>query len=265
MTPIWTPRLIALDIDGTLCAPGQPVTAPVVAAIQTARRQGCAIVLASGRATFELDEILTALGLDDGFIICSNGAVTASLPHREIIASHEFDLGESLPSLLAHTPDAIIAVEELGTGYRVSRRFPDGELFGRQILTPRSELLHGQAVRAILRDPDATVDDFIALTHKLHLRSVTYSVGYRAWLDLAPEGVTKGSALAELCQTLDIPQTDVLALGDGRNDIEMISWAGLGVAMGQAPDDVKHHADHITLDVHHNGTAHELNRWFRKH
>jgi len=53
-----------------------------------------------------------------------------------------------------------------------------------------------------------------------------------------------------------------LAIGDGRNDIEMLEWAGRGVAMGQAPQEVKDAADHVTASVYEDGAAHEISRWF---
>ncbi|MDR1265552.1 MAG: Cof-type HAD-IIB family hydrolase [Propionibacteriaceae bacterium] len=251
-----------MDIDGTILAPGRPIAAAVVEAIDRARDQGALIVLASGRATFEIDDIVTALGLNDGYIICSNGAVVARLPDRAVVVSHSFDVGDSLKQILAAVPNALIAVEDLGRGYRVSAPFPEGELFGPQILVGREQLLVGRTVRAIIRDPQATVADFVRLASSLHLREVVYSVGYRAWLDLGPGGVTKGSALEELARLLQIQRADILAVGDGRNDLEMIQWAGRGVAMGQAPQEVRDQADHTTGDVQQDGLAEELACWF---
>ena len=85
---------------------------------------------------------------------------------------------------------------------------------------------------------------------------------YTAWLDLAPEGVSKASALAQIAVQLDVDQADVLAIGDGRNDVEMLAWAGRGVAMGQAPDSVKAIADSVTETLEDDGAAHELARCF---
>jgi hydroxymethylpyrimidine pyrophosphatase-like HAD family hydrolase len=81
-------------------------------------------------------------------------------------------------------------------------------------------------------------------------------------LDIAPEGVSKASALADIAGELGVRRQDVLAIGDGRNDIEMLSWAGRGVAMGQAPLEVQEAADDVTETVENDGVAVELARWF---
>jgi hydroxymethylpyrimidine pyrophosphatase-like HAD family hydrolase len=74
--------------------------------------------------------------------------------------------------------------------------------------------------------------------------------------------VSKASALAEVAERLGVAQQDVLAIGDGRNDVAMLEWAGRGVAMGQSPLEVQEAADDVTETVHNDGVALELNRWF---
>jgi hydroxymethylpyrimidine pyrophosphatase-like HAD family hydrolase len=90
------------------------------------------------------------------------------------------------------------------------------------------------------------------------LAGVTYSVGWTAWLDIAAAGVTKASALENLRSRLGIEPHLTVAVGDGRNDIEMLSWAGRGVAMGQAPEEVMRAADEVTHSVFDDGAAHVL-------
>ena len=75
-------------------------------------------------------------------------------------------------------------------------------------------------------------------------------------------GVSKASGLEYVARELGVDAADVLAIGDGRNDIEMLQWAGRGVAMGQSVDEVKAAADHVTDDVTVDGAARELERWF---
>jgi hydroxymethylpyrimidine pyrophosphatase-like HAD family hydrolase len=88
------------------------------------------------------------------------------------------------------------------------------------------------------------------------------AVGYRAWLDIGPEGVSKASALVKVANRLGVVPEDCLAIGDGRNDVEMLLWAGRGVAVGQAPPEVEHAADDVTEPVTSDGAAVELERWF---
>ena len=100
------------------------------------------------------------------------------------------------------------------------------------------------------------------LAGRLGLHGVTYFVGWSAWLDIGPESVNKAAALDDVSRSLGIAASDVLALGDGRNDIEMLRWAGRGVALGDAPPEVQQAADHVTGRFADGGTVTELRRWF---
>jgi HAD superfamily hydrolase (TIGR01484 family) len=116
--------------------------------------------------------------------------------------------------------------------------------------------------RVNIRDPHPKEEEFVALAENVGLQGTNYFIGWTAWLDLAPDGVSKASALAEVAERLGVAQQDVLAIGDGRNDVAMLEWAGRGVAMGQSPLEVQEAADDVTETVHNDGVALELNRWF---
>jgi hydroxymethylpyrimidine pyrophosphatase-like HAD family hydrolase len=177
--------------------------------------------------------------------------------HEEV-----FDARPAVEAVLAEHPNALVAVEERGVGYRVNRPFPPGELTGQLIETEVAELVAEHVSRVIIRDPDASVDDFVALGQRLGLHGTDYVVGWTAWLDLSPVGVSKASGLARVCEELGVDQADTLAIGDGRNDVEMLRWAGRGVAMGQAVEEVREAADAVTASVHDDGVVVELDRYF---
>jgi hydroxymethylpyrimidine pyrophosphatase-like HAD family hydrolase len=164
--------------------------------------------------------------------------------------------------VLAEVPDALVAVEVVGDGYRVNRHFPDGEITGRMWIESVDSLVSEPVTRVIIRDPQSSAADFLQLAESLGLRETNYFVGYTAWLDLAPDGVSKASGLQTVADRLGVAQQDVLAIGDGRNDCEMLAWAGRGVAMGQAPPEVKSVADGVTGSLDEDGAADELGRWF---
>jgi hydroxymethylpyrimidine pyrophosphatase-like HAD family hydrolase len=82
---------------------------------------------------------------------------------------------------------------------------------------------------------------------------VSYAVGWSAWLDINPEGVSKASALELVRRHLDVEPEHTVACGDQRNDLEMLYWAAWGVAMGNAPDEVKAVADEVTHHVDDDG------------
>lgn len=270
----WKPKLIALDIDGTILVPhpengfsSETVTRAVREAIDLAYDAGADIVLASGRAPLSMSQVLRHLDMprEHGshvLGVASNGAVTFSFPPLKVVSEVTFDAREAVKAVLEHVPDAAVAVEEHGVGYRVNRHFPEGELDGEMILTPIEEMIASEVSRVIIRDPDSTSEDFVSLADKLGLQGTNYFIGWTAWLDLAPEGISKASGLAEIADRLGVDRADVLAIGDGRNDIEMLEWAGRGVAMGQAPDEVKAIADDVAPSVYDDGCAHEIGRWF---
>ncbi len=156
----------------------------------------------------------------------------------------------------------LVAVEERGIGYRVNRPFPAGELSGDMVITEVADLVADKVSRVIIRDPDSTAEDFLELARRLGLHGTDYVVGWTAWLDLAPVGVSKASGLAHVADQLGVDAADVLAIGDGRNDIEMLRWAGRGVAMGQAVEEVREAADDVTGTVYEDGAATEISRWF---
>jgi Cof subfamily protein (haloacid dehalogenase superfamily) len=270
----WRPRVVALDIDGTLLkwvtgtgATEERIPAAVHEAVNRAYDAGAEIVLASGRSPHGMTRVADLLGLpregrDRLWIVASNGSVILRHPPMEVVHEETFDAREAVHAILDRHPSALVAVEERGVGYRLNDHFPPGELTGDMIVTPVEELVAQPVSRVIIRDPYSTAEDFVALGRELGLQGTSYVVGWTAWLDLAPVGVSKASGLSYVVDQLGLEPSDVLAIGDGRNDIEMLEWAGRGVAMGHAPDEVKEAADAVTASVDEDGAAQELARWF---
>jgi len=275
MAEPWVPRLVALDVDGTLLKwiEGAGTTyeeiAPAVGdAVRRAKAAGCHIVLASGRSPHGLTTVADLLELHlDGdeplWIVASNGAVVFRYPPMEVVHEETFDARPAVEAILEHHPNALVAVEERGVGYRVNRHFPDGELTGEMTIAEVDEIVSGPVSRVIIRDPEATAEDFVRLGEKLGLHGTNYVVGWTAWLDLAPVGVSKASGLAHVAAELGLGPEDALPIGDGRNDIEMLQWVRRGVAMGQAIEVVRDAAHAVTETVYDDGVAVELDRWFR--
>ncbi|MCX6398510.1 MAG: HAD family hydrolase [Propionibacteriales bacterium] len=268
-----TPRLVALDIDGTLLKwveglgmSHEEVTPAVHDAVQAVLDAGAHVVLSSGRSAANMVTVADQLDLhghgDRIWIVASNGAVVLRYPPIEVVHEVTFDARAAVAAVLKEHPDALVAVEERGVGYRVSAPFPDGELGGTTSVALVEDMVAEPVSRVIIRDPQATAEDFVQLASRLGLHGTDYVVGWTAWLDLAPVGVSKASGLEYVAGQLGIDRADVLAIGDGRNDIEMLEWSGRGVAMGQSVDEVKAVADHVTSSVDDDGAAVELGRWF---
>lgn len=258
----WRPGLVALDIDGTLVDHDGVLPTPVREAVGRVVAAGVPVVLATGRAWHGTQSVFDELGLPPGLAVASNGAVTVSYPPQEIVQAVTFDPREVIDRVIEFAPSTLIAVEEIGRGYRLSAPFPDGDLTGEIVVEDPDQLGARPVTRIILRDPSRSDDDFLALAERLGLREVTYFVGWSAWLDIAPHGVTKASALAGVAATLGVPASRVLAFGDGRNDVEMLRWAGRGLAIGGAVAEVVAAADAVTDSFADGGPVAELSRWF---
>lgn len=258
----WRPGLVALDIDGTLVAPfeEEDVTPGVTAAVQQVVETGAHVVLATGRSLHGTTAVARQLGITGGYLVCSNGAVVAAGDPPRVVHAVTFDAAPVVALLREHLPDALFAVEDVGLGYRVSAPFPVGELWGRVRVCPVDELVAEPVTRVILRSPQRESQDFFDLVERVGLHDVSYAVGYSAWLDLAPKGVTKATALELVRRRLGVDRGATLAVGDGRNDLEMLQWAGCGVAMGQAPAEVQDAADLVTDAYEDDGLVHALER-----
>ena len=207
-------------------------------------------------------DLVDQLGLPAGPTVCSNGAVIVSYPPQEIVQAITFDPREVIERVEEFAPGTLIAVEEIGRGFRLNEHFPEGDLTGELVVQSAEELSALPVTRVILRDPRRSVDEFITLAAHLGLQGVTYFVGWSAWLDIAPEGVNKATALAQVAADLGVQAEDVLAAGDGRNDIEMLQWAGRSVAMAEAPPEVRAVADAVSPPFTEGALVPELLRWF---
>ncbi|HET9499449.1 MAG TPA: HAD family hydrolase [Marmoricola sp.] len=272
----WTPRLVALDIDGTLLkwvdgadTPYEQIPDVLHDAVQDVLGAGAHVVLASGRSPHgmiriaDLLDLPAASGRDERlWVVASNGAVIFRYPPLEVVHEETFDASEAVRQVLEHHPEAMVAVEERGVGYKLNKPFPTGELSGEMIRAEVDELVGEPVSRVIIRDPNASAEDFVALAATLGLHGTDYVVGWTAWLDLAPVGISKAFGVEYVARELGVEQADVLAIGDGRNDIELLRWAGRGVAMGQAVEEVREAADFVTGTVYDDGAADELRRWF---
>lgn len=255
-------RLIALDIDGTVMHEDGTITDAVTEAITRVAAQGDEVMLATGRSPSSTLPVLARLGIAPEFVVCCNGAVTLRRDSEggyrvEIVET--FDPTDVLETIRRSLPDAHYAVEDAAGAFFYTEAFPGGAVMGAETThVPFEELLGRLCTRVVVISPATGIDEFTALVEEMGLHQVSYAIGWTAWLDIAPNGVNKSTALEVVRQELGIERSDVVALGDGRNDIEMLTWAaaeGAGLAMGQAPDEVRAVASAVIPTVHEDGVA----------
>ena len=252
------PFLVALDVDGTLISYDGELSTDVRGAVGDLVAAGHHVVIATGRSVHSTVPIYRALALTAGWLVCSNGAVTATIDPRSEAGwrAHEvvtFDPTFAVRLLVEEFPGVRFAVEELGAGYRLNAPFPDGELSGQIEVVDLDELCSRPVTRLVVRAPDHTDEEFDRVVGRLGLHDVTYSVGYNRWLDIAPAGISKASALEAVRRELDVAPERTVAVGDGGNDLEMLGWAARGVAMGHAAREVRAAADEVTGTIDDDG------------
>jgi len=265
---------VALDIDGTLPSwteveeeRAEPPGSRIRAALRAATDAGARVVLCSGRSPLGMTRVADRLGLRgrDGermWLVASSGTVLCRYAPLETVHRETFDAGPAVRAFLDRWPSALVAVECPGGGYRVTAPFPAGELPGETVPAGLDDLLARPVSRVIVRDPAAAPEEFARLADTLDLPGADHVVGWSAWLDLTPVGVSKASALRRVCADLGLTEAEVLAIGDGHNDIEMLRRAGHGVAVARSPQEVLDAADAVTEAAEDDGVARELERWF---
>ncbi|MHA7269395.1 HAD family hydrolase [Arthrobacter sp. HLT1-20] len=255
-----TKYLVALDVDGTLVDHDGIMTEGVRTAAQAVVEAGHHVIIATGRSLGALLPIVEAIGLRNGYGVCSNGGVTIRLDPSladgyEIIDRVTFDPAPALTALRDSIPGAKFALEDAEGNFLSTSRFQDNSFGIEARGVDFHHLLEAQAVRVVVNSAEATTAEFADAIAAAGLHGVTYAIGWSAWLDIAADGVNKASALEILRESLGIENALTVAVGDGSNDIEMLRWANRGVAMGQAEDEVKAAADEVTASVYDDGAA----------
>ena len=255
--------MIALDVDGTLVDHDGHMSPAVRSAAQAVVAEGHDVMIATGRSLNATLPIIQQIGLERGYAVCCNGGVTLRLDPSldkgyEIIHKATFDPAPALKALRERLPNAKYALEDEDGNFLSTERFQDASFGVESIGVDFQTMLDATAVRVVVFSSENTSDEFNEAIRHIGLSGVTYSVGWTAWLDIAAEGVTKASALEVLRHKLGTDLANTVAVGDGRNDIEMLTWAGRGIAMGQAPDEVIAVADEVTASVLDDGAAHVL-------
>lgn len=262
------PKLIALDVDGTLVNHHGDMSHGVREAGRALASGPDHVVVATGRGLYAALPIAEEFGITRGYVVASNGGVTARLDPEldggvEVLERVTFRPGKVILALREELPSANFAVEDEHGEYWSTLEFQDAS-FGVPAKTlPIEQLAEKTAVRVVVFSTDASAEEFGEAVEAIGLHGVTYSVGWTAWLDIAASGTTKASALENLRRRIQVDPSDTVAMGDGRNDIEMLEWAARGVAMGQAPDEVKAAADEVTESVKEDGAARILRQYIR--
>jgi Cof subfamily protein (haloacid dehalogenase superfamily) len=268
-----TPALIASDVDGTLLDDDEKVTARTREAVHAAVDSGAQFVLATGRPPRWVRPVVDALGLAP-MAVCANGAVIYDPSTDRIISARTLSadvLGELAEIATRVIPSAGLAVERVGSSAHdaATPQFVSSPGYEHAWLNPDNtevsieDLLSAPAVKLLIRKAGARSSDMAAVLAK-HVGlegDITYSTN-NGLVEIVPLGISKATGVEEVARPLGITAEEVVAFGDMPNDVPMLYWAGLGVAMGNAHPDAVAAADEVTASNDDDGVARVLERWW---
>ncbi len=247
MAPI---RMIAFDLDGTMLRSDKTVSPLALEALRLAGEADVLRVVATARPVRAVREWLPALPFDAG--IFHNGAVIL-LPDG---TRRELGVGDAAPlvrAFLRFAPACRLGVESMD---RLFANFDAGEIWPGIAFTRTADFaeLHGDpAEKLLLAEPPAKLEAFRALLPpELYLEISEATLGM-----VLRRGATKENALRRLAEALDLPLAAAASFGDDVNDIGMLRAAGIGVAMQNAPENVRAAADEVCASNDEDGAA----RW----
>jgi Cof subfamily protein (haloacid dehalogenase superfamily) len=256
-------RLLAIDIDGTLLNTRDQLTPPTREALIRAGQKGIHVVLATGRRYSRTLHLVEPLGIEVPLVTASGALVKDPIDHRTLYRA-KFDRKVLVGALAVVTGcgyDAVLCADTYAQGfdfYHAQAEVDSPELSEYLRLNPGC----GRIWPELVADPPpgvfagfamGTKAEMLKLQRELRrrlprmlrtdvLRSPRY-IGFMC--EFSPAGVTKWSAIRRLAARWGIDETSICAVGDDVNDIPMIRAAGLGVAMGNAGEEVKAAADRI--------------------
>lgn len=253
-------RLLVVDIDGTLLTSTRDITPRALAALRTAQRLGVRVCLATGRMWRSAEPYFRRAGADPPAILYNGGLVydfhTDTVLRRVVLA---YDQARAVLELLRHFPTVQPHVYVDDRVY-TARPNEYTEQYRRKDNLQVEEV--GDLVAFLQSDPMKILiigprPDLLTVVERIkHLPMPINTVfSDDTFLEILPQGSSKGVALRWVARHLQIPISRVMGVGDQVNDLEMIRVAGFGVAMGNAPEEVKALADFVTATNDEDGVA----------
>lgn len=248
-------KLLILDIDGTLTNSRKEITPFTRHTLIEAQRKGLRLVLASGRPTYGILPLAQTLEMDrhNGYILAFNGGKIIDCSNRQTCFEQALP-DDVLPVLYRRSIEAGASILSYN-GPKIISETPDNEYVQYEAFLTKMEI---QGTDNFLEHLQRPADKCLAVGKPELLvwleEELKKEIGdriniYRSepfYLELVPKGIDKAASISRLLQHIGLNREEVIAIGDGYNDLSMIQYAGLGVAMCNAQEAVKDEADAIT-------------------
>ncbi|MFT9847284.1 Cof-type HAD-IIB family hydrolase [Aneurinibacillus sp. REN35] len=257
-------KLAAIDIDGTLLNDDYKITEANKEALKAAEEEGVSIVLCSGRAPRSVTPLLEEIGIH-GYYICHNGAVTSHSKTKEVLHEAGF-LMDSVRNALNYCRK-----ENIHTDFCTAFDMYTESLEREDVRTMYAKYLAQPTLLADALNIEDKLVKFTLFGTREQLDKAYTDLGLMnlpvrtlrsgpSYIDLIDQATSKGAALNNLAQHLNISLNDTIAIGNYYNDLDMIMMAGVGVAVGNAPQDVKDKANLVVASNNESGVAEALER-----
>lgn len=280
MADIVTPRLVASDLDGTLLRSDGTVS-PVTAAVWRALTSvGVESVMVTARPPRWLDHLTDLVG-DHGVAICGNGAFVYDVARREVLHADGFTPAQACEVVrhVTSTHPGVAAAFETNVGMFRAPNFVDIPQHDEE--NAKHGLPAAAAVatdceldsvadnvvvgKILFRDPTWRSDEFLEpIKLALGERGTVAFSGALGLAEVSAPGVSKAVALARWCEERGLSARDVWAFGDMPNDIPMLTWAGRGIAVANAHEELKAIADAVCPSNDEDGVALALAERFER-
>ncbi len=255
-------KLLAIDLDGTLLKSDGTISKANVEAIGEARKKGIRVVLATGRPLNGIKRYLKELNLiGDEYVIVFNGAVTEKIKNFEVIREEGVSL-KDLEEIYALSKKLHVDIHVHTTQQCITpkiNKFSEFEagLNSIQLTEMKFEELpkDTEVIKMMLVGEKEKIDTISKLVDEYYLNKYTVVRSLEYYLEFLNKNANKGEALRQLAKMLNIDKEEIISIGDNENDINMIKFAGMGVAMANAEENVKANADYITSSNNEDGVA----------
>jgi len=262
-------KLIAIDMDGTLLNDEKEISLENYEAIQKARQNGVKIVLASGRPLVGFKRYLEELHLisEEDYVVAFNGAIVQSTGGNKIISKTTlgledykelYELSKDLKvNIHALTEDTVISPKDS----KYTSLESEINLIHKNIIAVEEVPEDTSILKVMFIDDPEIIDEIVDKIPETISDKYTIVRSEAFFLEFLHKSVNKGTGVAALAEKLNIKQAEVICIGDAGNDMHMVKYAGLGVAMGNAFPELKRAASFITRTNDEHGVAHVINKF----